>query len=107
MKENKLPSVEFVEKLLEDPFKANMYFAKSNDVPVDVSGRINYAVPIPDNSGRGVKMCTAGEKFFLQTQIPEEVAQSDDLILYYLQAAIRDQHEEFVSVSDVARKTDV
>ena len=106
MSKDKLPSVEFVEKLLRDPVEANMYFASSTYVPVDVSGRINFVVPIPHKSGMGVKMSPAGEKFFLQTRIPEEVAQSDDLIEYYIQAAIRDQHEEFVSVSNVATRKD-
>ena len=104
MSKDNLPSVEFVEKLLEDPVKANMHFANSKYVPVDVSGRINFVVPIRHKSGKGVKMSPAGEKFFLKTQIPEEVAQSDDLIEYYIQAAIRDQHEEFVSVSHVATR---
>ena len=106
MKQNKLPSVEFVEKLLEDPVEANMYFAKSNYVPVDVTGRINFAFPIPHKSGKGVKMHPTNQLFILETLMPEEVAQSDDLIQYYLQAAIRDQHEEFVSVSNVATRKD-
>ena len=106
MPKDKLPSVEFVEKLLEDPVEANMDFASSDYVPVKVTGRINFAVPIPHKSGMGVKMSPAGENFSLSTHIPEEVAQSDDLIQYYLQAAIRDQHEEFVSVSNVATRKD-
>ena len=101
MSKDKLPSVGFVEKLLDDPFEANMYFANSKYVPVDVSGRIDYAVPIPDNSGKGVKMTPAGERFKFSTSIPEEVAQSNDLIQSYVQAAIRDQHAEFLSVSHV------